>query len=111
MILQYGCDINARRTDQGRTLLHGSANRGAVKAVRWLLEHGADPNSLDDVGRTPLSVCAERNTATAAIELLVSAGADPRALDAAGKTALDYARECVREKVAVYLESIAADER
>ena len=55
-ILQHGFDVNQSRTDQNRSLLHGAANRGTIKAVKWLLAHQADPNALDVDGRTP-SAC------------------------------------------------------
>ena len=106
LILNQGFDINEMRTDQGRTLLHGSANRGTVKAVKWLLQNGADPNELDEGGRTPLHVCAERNTFTSVVKLLIDAGSKLNAKDLSGKTALDYARENNRAKVVKYLASI-----
>ena len=76
LVLKHGFNINELRPDQGRTLLHGSANRGSVKAVRWLLEHGADPNVPDGGRRTPLHVCAERNTSASVAKLLVASGAE-----------------------------------
>jgi len=104
-ILQYGFDINETRADQGRSLLHGAANRGTVKAVEWLLENGADPNGLDDQRRTPLHVSAQRNTFTAVVKLLVDSGCDPMAKDVSGMTALDCARDNKRTRVVEYLES------
>ncbi len=106
LILQYGFKINEVIPGQSRTLLHGSANRGTLKAVRWLLQQGADPNVLDKNGRTPLHVSAERNSFTSVIKLLIEAGSELNASDASGKTPLDYAREKKRTKVAEYLVSI-----
>ena len=54
VVLDYGFDINEMRPGQGRTVLHGAANRGTIKAVKWLLQNGADPNAFDGGGRTPL---------------------------------------------------------
>jgi ankyrin repeat protein len=107
-ILQQGFDVNSLRPDSGRALLHASANRGTIKAVKWLLANGADPNRLDGCGRTPLHVCAQRNTSTAVAKLLIGAGSEPNALDSAGKTALDYARENNRAKIVEYLEWIGS---
>ncbi len=107
-ILAHGYDINELRADQGRSLLHGAANRGTVKAVKWLLQNNADPNGLDVDGKTPLHVCAERNTSTAVAELLVDAGCKLNAVDSLGKTALDYARDNKSSTIVKYLESIGS---
>jgi Ankyrin repeats (3 copies) len=109
VVLDHGFDINMR-PERGRTLLHGAANRGTIKAVRWLLQNGADPNALDGCGRTPLHVSAERNTSISVIKLLIDAGSDPNARDPSGKTALNYARAKKRVKVVAYLASIGATE-
>jgi len=106
LILEQGFNINEMRAVQGRTLLHGSASRGTVKAVNWLLQNGANPNASDRGARTPLHVCAERNTSTSVIKLLIDAGSDLNARDSSGKTPLDYAREKSRAKIVEYLISI-----
>ena len=90
----HGWDIN-EGTGQ-RTLLHHDANHGHGAKVRVLLEHGADPNSQDDVGRTPLHLLAARGTGRDAIRALVRAGADLNVRDHAGHTPLDYARRAQR---------------
>ena len=100
VILNAGFDLNSLREDQGRTLLHGSANRGSKTAVKWLLEQGADPISRDVDQRTPLHAAATRNTHTSVIELLLEFGADRDAVDEDGKTALELATANGREKVA-----------
>jgi hypothetical protein len=105
LVIRRGYDLNDR-AGWDRTLLHGAANRGTVKAVRWLLEHGADPNAVDAAGRTPLHVCAERNTSVTVAELLVGAGSELSPRDLSGQTPLDYARRNRRDKVAAYLSSL-----
>lgn len=60
-------------------VLHLMAQRGDVASMRWLLDHGADPNSrwLDvDIELTPLHLAASRGHADA-VHLLLDAGADP----------------------------------
>lgn len=108
VILLHGFNVNDM-SNRTRTLLHGSANRGSLKAVRWLLMSGADPNALDLHGRTPLHVCAERNTSTSVVKLLIDAGSKLNARDSSGKSALDYARENARVKVVAYLTSAGAE--
>jgi hypothetical protein len=105
LIARHGFDVNDL-AGRDRTLLHGAANRGTIRAVRWLLQHGANPNARDTGGRTPLHVCAERNTSAAVARLLIDGGTEPAAKDPSGKTPLDYARENQRHKVADYLASL-----
>lgn len=106
LVLQYRFNINESRPDQGRTALHAASTRGSVKATRWLLQNGADPNALDAQGRTPLHVCAARNNVATVVKLLIGAGSEPNALDASGNTPLDCARKNGRSKVADYLVSV-----
>jgi F-type H+-transporting ATPase subunit beta len=58
--------------------------------VRYLLEHGADPNVRGALGHTPLHVAAMRGWPHL-VKMLLSCGADPRLEDKAGRTALDWA--------------------
>jgi hypothetical protein len=44
--------------------------------LRWLLEHGCDPNATDDFGDTALIAAAARGVAEC-VRLLLDAGADP----------------------------------
>jgi ankyrin repeat protein len=107
LILRNGFNLN-EMGDQHRTLLHGSASRGTIKAVKWLLENGAKPCVLDKHGRTPLHVSAAKNTSAAVLQLLAEAGGELNSRDASGKTPLDYARENNRAKVVAYLLSVGA---
>ena len=79
-----------------RTLLHHDANHGHGAKVRVLLDHGADPNARDGVGRTALHLVAARGAGRDAIRALVRAGADIEILDESGNTPLDYARRAKR---------------
>jgi ankyrin repeat protein len=60
-------------------VLHLMAKRNGVAAVRWLLEHGADPNGRWahwDADVTPLHLAAWHGHA-GVVRLLLEAGADP----------------------------------
>lgn len=71
LLLKGGANINARVTDtssltariarasgmtnrQGQTALYGAISLGWPKVVQYLLQHGANVNVKDDMGRTPL---------------------------------------------------------
>jgi ankyrin repeat protein len=59
-------------------VLHLLAKRGDATAVRWLLDHGADPNarwSHWDAQLTPLHLAAAQGHADV-VRLLLAAGAD-----------------------------------
>jgi truncated hemoglobin YjbI/ankyrin repeat protein len=51
-LLHYGARIDQRYN--GATPLHYAVKAGFVKTIQVLLEQGADPQALDDRGRTPL---------------------------------------------------------
>jgi ankyrin repeat protein len=59
------------------------AKRGDFKAVKWLLDHGVDPNALWahwDADVTPLHLAVMQDHPEV-VRLLVAAGADPRIRD------------------------------
>jgi ankyrin repeat protein len=67
----------------GAGALHLMAKRHDVPAVRWLLEHGADPNarwSHWDSDVTPLHLAVLGGHADV-VRVLLDAGADPRMRD------------------------------
>ncbi len=66
-----GADVNARITDvtsltariaristltnrQGQTTLFFAGETGRTEVVKYLLDHGARVNVMDDMGRTPI---------------------------------------------------------
>jgi ankyrin repeat protein len=103
-ILAHGFDINSIRPSQGRTLLHGCANRGTNKATQWLLENGAHPNVLDNEGGTPLHTAAKRNTYTGVSALLIDAGADVSVRNNAGETAHEVAIANGRHRIVDFFQ-------
>ncbi len=50
-LLRYGARVDQRYN--GATPLHHAVKAGFVQTIHVLLEHGADPDALDDRGRTP----------------------------------------------------------
>jgi ankyrin repeat protein len=64
-------------------VLHLMAKRGDAAAVKWLLDHGADPNARWahwDSDLTPLHLAVMQDHAEV-VRLLLAAGADPTIRD------------------------------
>jgi hypothetical protein len=74
-----------------RTLLHILATHDAVDLVQYLLKVGADAQSKDINGCTPLHFAIHSAHALRIIQELVKAGADVNAQDFFGNTPLMYA--------------------
>lgn len=84
-VLQAGLDagFSANETAGRQSVLVSAAWAGAVEAVRWLLDHGADPNLRNPDGQTPLGAAAHGVGDTlGAMSLLLERGADPNLADA-----------------------------
>lgn len=60
LLISKGALIEAR-TDEGRTPLHEAAAKGQKEATTILLDHHADINSMDFVGRSVLSLAVDGN--------------------------------------------------
>ena len=84
MLVLFDAGLNADASeDDGKTPLFSVFEThdpqynpmGAADATALLLEHGADPNAVDRVGRTPLLVAVQNGERDAA-QLLIGAGAD-----------------------------------
>jgi hypothetical protein len=72
--------------------LRSAAQVGAVEKVRLMLAAGINPNSADDVGRTPLYNAAGEGHAEVVKLLLAAPGIDVNKTDIAGWTPLRHAR-------------------
>jgi hypothetical protein len=87
-LIDYACgEVRARtelvheRLNNRRTLLHGAAASGCLPVVDLLLSLGADPQSVDGGGHTPLYSVANEcgSDGSDVVEALVRAGADVNA--------------------------------
>jgi len=65
-----------KKNKKGETLLHNAAVKGDLATVRSLLQRGADPNTLDHAGWSPLHEVSIAGRADL-VELLLDAGANP----------------------------------
>lgn len=93
-MLEAGADPNQRDKPEknGTTALHKAAWHGNAQAVQLLVQHRADPNTLDNRGATALHCAAARGHMMAAQALLV-AGTNPTVRDVVGETAASLARQ------------------
>jgi len=97
-LVSRNADIKAKNTF-GQTALHCAAGSilASPQVLEFLLAAGADPNSLENGGRTPLH-SAVAVVDPEKVEVLLKAGADPRAV-ASGEFGipLRYLNETVRD--------------
>ncbi len=75
----------------GSTALSYAAQTGSVESLQVLLDAGADVNTSDCWGKTPLIHAVQRPDNEESIKLLLSAGADVNVADKGGMTALQHA--------------------
>jgi uncharacterized protein len=102
---EKGGDINAVATNgTGYNALTGAVASGHSEIVKWLLDHGAEPNYRYAAGYTPL-LTAAANGHLEILKALLAHGADLHAKTNDGKNALAYAQERKHTVVAEYLRS------
>jgi len=95
-----------------RSPLHLAAIEGNAACVRTLLRHGADINSVNVHGATPLHVCAEHGNShghVAVVRILVEHGAHIDARDNSDATPLQAAAANGNDQVLDALASLGAD--
>ena len=81
------------KDSEGYTALHYAAMWEDLEATKWLIENGADVNTTDAWGSTPLMNAVYNEAGVETVELLLKNGANKSLKDSEGKTAYDYAVE------------------
>lgn len=88
-MLNAGANPNAKNI-LGESVLHrfvlipSSPGRNTLRATKYLLDHGANPNITDNDGCSPLHICRDIDF----VKLLIEYGADVNALNHARQTPL-----------------------
>lgn len=94
LLTERGAQLN----NIGWSPIHYAAIKGNTKIVKYLLDHGAWPNSPAPDGSNPLMMSVSARNVEA-VEALVKAGADPRAVNFDGISALDIAKKMNHRKI------------
>ncbi|MFA5675068.1 MAG: ankyrin repeat domain-containing protein [Christensenellales bacterium] len=75
-LIGLGGDVNGYASDkEGYSLIHWAAQEGHIDVIKLLVEHGANPDLLDDSGHTPLYKSASEGH-TDIVEYLLTCGVD-----------------------------------
>ena len=109
ILLEAGADPNATEAHTtGSCPIHWAMNgrKTEVKTVRVLVEHGANVNSLNWMGETPLYLAA-RHRRLDLVRLLLSAGADPDIATREGYTAWSWSYGFLRRGIRRELSKFA----
>ncbi len=88
--LDDGLDPDEPMKPSGWTSLHAAVLGRDADIVAMLVQHGADSDAVDGLGRTPLHLAA-MGAMRPDIKLLLEHGADPNATDFLGRSPLHYA--------------------
>lgn len=102
LLVAHGGDVSMRYEEWGNTAIYfltgfretDSGWETALRGMRWLLQHGADPNvPCYENEETALHGCARTGRTAETLDLLVRHGADPLARARDGRT--PYALACI----------------
>jgi Zn-dependent protease with chaperone function len=91
-VVNEGAEINEKDID-GYTALQYAFMWGDISSAEFLIQNGADVNTTDLWGATPLMNAVYNAADVETVQLLLENGADPTLKDSEGKTAYDYAVE------------------
>ncbi|ERF68520.1 hypothetical protein EPUS_05659 [Endocarpon pusillum Z07020] len=112
LLIKRGADMNIGQLHGGGTILHVAAYSYAYtpSCVELLIEEGADLESRDELGRTPLAVAARVGN-TILVQPLLDKGADLESRDNLGQTPLVLAVRNCRVAIVHLLLDRGADPR
>jgi ankyrin repeat protein len=117
LLLAHGAEISAAHPHWNNTVLYFLAGyrdghpmaASAGEGMRWLLEHGADPNVPSTASQeTPLHCVASLGRATSLVHMLLEHGADPSRPRADGRRPYDLAVRAGHTAIAELLRARGA---
>ena len=103
MIYDLGAEINAVSEDRGYTAVMDAVWRGNEKITKFLIEKGADLNTINKEGQNNLILAVGANRESL-VKLLVENGADPDVKDMMGMSAYNYAVLFKKQRLVEILE-------
>jgi ankyrin repeat protein len=102
-LLKNGADVNYS-TSQG-SILHSVAYKGNTEIAKLLIDKGANVDTPDQNGTTPLhyaTMFSHNELAT----VLVKKGANPLKKDGTGQSALDYAKSLKNKQLTALFKAV-----
>lgn len=99
LLLENKAEVN-RKDRSGKSALSTAVSESNALLVRPLLDHGANPNIVDESqgNATPI-ILAIKNRHGVIAQMLLQKGADPSTKDNSNKSALEYSRELGLPKI------------
>ncbi|WP_165379646.1 ankyrin repeat domain-containing protein [Rickettsiales endosymbiont of Peranema trichophorum] len=91
------------------TALHIAVCHNHVDVTRLLLQHKANPNFLEETGKTTLHLAVEDSEYLDTLELLLEAGAETNIVDNDGETPLSIAISYRQKEICILLLQRGAD--
>lgn len=98
MILNLGADLNAVSDDRGYTAVMDAVWRGNEKITKYLIEKGADLNTINKEGQSNLILAVGANRENI-VKLLAENGSDPDVKDMMGMSAYTYATLFKKQRI------------
>ena len=102
LFLSHGADVNGHDAS-GQPFLNRCIHWNLTSVALWLLKNGADPNSTDKQGNTPLHEAAIRGVSPMVVQAILASGGLKKTKNKAGQTCLDIAKMKKRDKIILIL--------
>lgn len=90
-LLASGADINSKSKYYENSVLNHFASNGNARLINELIEHGANIETQNERGQTPLHTAVEAENINA-VEVLLKHGSDTSVVDKNNETPLDIAK-------------------